>query len=341
MIYSADGKLIGKFFSENRTPVTYEEVNPVFWRALIDTEDERFYRHHGIDYQAFAAALKDYALHHDARGASTITQQLAKNLFRVRTQYSTGLLGNIPGLKMLIMKSKEWITAYKLEFFFTKNEILTQYANTVDFGSNAFGIKTACKTYFNCKPQDLTAENAAILVGMLKATTYYNPLINPENSLKRRNIVLDLMRQHNDLTQAECDSLKLIDIKLDYSVESAYDGDANYFREAVADYLKGWCEDYFDNRNALYTEGLKDLHHPRPAHAALCRGGCRQADETGAEDLQPALGQHQSLAGRAPSWRSRTSSRTSPSDSPSTNTSRRNSTATKTPSTTISTCPIP
>ena len=256
-IFSADGKMIGKFFSENRTPVTYEEVNPVFWRALIDTEDERFYSHNGIDYTAFAAVLKEYVLHQDARGASTITQQLAKNLFRTRSEYSTGLLGNIPGVKMLIMKSKEWITAYKLEFFFTKNEILTQYANTVDFGSNAFGIKTACKTYFNCKPQDLTPENAAILVGMLKATTYYNPLINPDNSLKRRNIVLDLMRQHGDLTKEECDSLKALDIKLDYSVESAYDGDANYFREAVSDYLKDWCEEYFDNRNALYTEGLK------------------------------------------------------------------------------------
>ena len=217
-IYSADGVMIGKFFSENRTPVSYEEVNPVFWQALIDTEDERFYTHHGIDYTAFAAVAKEYILHRDARGASTITQQLAKNLFRTRSEYSTGLLGNIPGLKMLIMKSKEWITAYKLEFFFDKNEILTRYANTVDFGSNAFGIKTACKTYFGCAPKDLTTENAAILVGMLKATTYYNPLINPENSLKRRNIVLDLMQQHGHLTEAECDSLKQLDIKLDYSV---------------------------------------------------------------------------------------------------------------------------
>lgn len=257
IIYSADGQVIGKFFSENRMPVTYEEVNPVFWQALIDTEDERFYHHHGIDYTAFFAVAKEYILHRDARGASTITQQLAKNLFRTRSEYSTGLLGNIPGLKMLVMKSKEWITAYKLEFFFTKNEILTQYANTVDFGSNAFGIKTACKTYFNCTPKNLTPQNAAILVGMLKATTYYNPLINPENSKKRRNIVLDLMRQHNHLTQRECDSLQQLDIRLDYSVESAYDGDANYFREAVADNLKDWCEEYFDNRNALYTEGLK------------------------------------------------------------------------------------
>ena len=104
-IYSSDGKLIGKFFNENRTPVKYEDVNPVFWKVLVDTEDERFYSHHGIDVFGLFAAAKDMLVHHDARGASTITQQLAKNMFRVRTQYSTGLLGYIPGIKMLVMKS--------------------------------------------------------------------------------------------------------------------------------------------------------------------------------------------------------------------------------------------
>lgn len=258
-IYSADGKVIGKFFSENRMPVTYEEVSPAFWNALIDTEDERFRSHHGIDYQAFGAALKDYVMHRDARGASTITQQLAKNLFRVRTQYSTGLLGNIPGLKMLIMKSKEWITAYKLEINFSKNEILTMYANTVDFGSNAFGIKTAARTYFGTTPDKLTSEQAAVLVGLLKATTYYNPRINPKNSLARRNVVLDLVKKHGHLTQEECDSLKQIEIKLDYSVENAYDGEANYFREAVGDWMKEWCREYYGDERAYayYTEGLK------------------------------------------------------------------------------------
>ena len=272
-IYSADGQQIGKFFSENRTPVNYEDVAPVFWEALIDTEDERFYSHHGIDYQAFGAALKDYLLHHDARGASTITQQLAKNLFRVRTEYSTGLLGNIPGLKMLIMKSKEWITAYKLEYFFTKEEILTQYANTVDFGSNAFGIKTAAKTYFGTTPKVLTAEQAAVLVGMLKATTYYNPRIHPDNAVKRRNVVLDNMRRHHHLTQTAYDSLKMTDIDLDFSVESAYDGQANYFREAVANDLKEWCR---DNGYDLYTDGLKiyttlDTRMQRYAEAAAIK----------------------------------------------------------------------
>lgn len=253
-IYSDDGVLIGKYFNENRTPVEYEDVNPAFWKALIDTEDERFYKHHGIDYTGLVGAVKDAVLHHDARGASTITQQLAKNMFRMRTNYSTGLLGKLPGVRMLIVKSKEWIIATKLEMTHSKKEILTMYANTVDFGSNAFGIKTAAKTYFNCSPKELTAEQAAVLVGMLKATTYYNPIANPKNSLRRRNIVLSNMVRHGDLTRAEYDSISQIDIELRYSVESNYDGTALYFREAVADELRKWCN---DNDYDLYTSGLK------------------------------------------------------------------------------------
>ena len=253
-IYSDDGVLIGKYFNENRTPVKFEDVNPVFWKALIATEDERFYSHHGIDYKGLVSAVKDAVVHHDARGASTITQQLAKNMFRMRTNYSTGLLGMIPGVRMLIVKSKEWIIATKLEMTHNKNEILTMYANTVDFGSNAFGIKTAAKTYFNCSPKDLTVEQAAVLVGMLKATTYYNPLTNPENSLRRRNVVLSNMVRHGDMTHADYDSISKIDIKLNYSVESNYDGTALYFREAVADELRTWCR---DNDYDLYTSGLK------------------------------------------------------------------------------------
>lgn len=253
-IYSDDGVLIGKYFNENRTPVEYEDVNPAFWKALIDTEDERFYKHHGIDYTGLVGAVKDAVLHHYARGASTITQQLAKNMFRMRTNYSTGLLGKLPGVRMLIVKSKEWIIATKLEMTHSKKEILTMYANTVDFGSNAFGIKTAAKTYFNCSPKELTAEQAAVLVGMLKATTYYNPIANPKNSLRRRNIVLSNMVRHGDLTRAEYDSISQIDIELKYSVESNYDGTALYFREAVADELRKWCN---DNDYDLYTSGLK------------------------------------------------------------------------------------
>ena len=253
-IYSADGQLIGKYFNENRTPVKYNEVNPDFWKALIDTEDERFYHHHGIDFFGLFAAAKDMLVHHDARGASTITQQLAKNMFRVRTQYSTGLLGYIPGVRMLIVKSKEWIIATKLEMVYDKKDIITMYANTVDFGSNAYGIKTACKTYFDTTPDKMTTDQAAILVGMLKATTYYNPISHPENSLRRRNTVLMNMVSHNDLSKDRYQELSEKPIKLNFSVEDNYDGQALYFRQAVASYLKDWCK---ENGYDLYSSGLK------------------------------------------------------------------------------------
>lgn len=261
-IYSADGKLLGKFFNENRSPVPYDSISPVFFQALVSTEDERFYSHHGVDYQGIFAAAKD-AMHGHARGASTITQQLVKNMFRVRTQYSTGLLGKIPGVSILVMKSKEMIIATEIEFLCDKNTILEMYANTVDFGSNAYGIKTAAKTYFGTTPSQLKPEEAAVLVGLLKATSAYNPKINPKNSERRRNTVLSnmyahrrLLKEHfNDVYVAErstLDSLQALPIKLNFSVESAYDGKALYFREAVKDYVKSKCPDV-----DVYSDGLK------------------------------------------------------------------------------------
>lgn len=252
-IYSEDGVMIGKYFNENRTPVKYDEINPVFFQALIDTEDERFYEHHGIDFPGLFSAMKDMAKG-KARGASTITQQLVKNMFRVRTQYSTGLLGYIPGVKILIMKSKEWILAVELEMFYNKQEILTMYANTVDFGSNAYGIKTAAKTYFDTTPKELTTDQSAVLVGLLRATSFYNPKTNPENSLRRRNVVLNNMYTHNNLTKEEYKSYSSLPIKLNYRIETAYDGEALYFRQAVASELKTWCK---ENNVDLYGDGLK------------------------------------------------------------------------------------
>lgn len=137
---------------------------------------------------------------------------------------------------------------------YEKNDILTMYANTVDFGSNSYGIKTASKTYFNTTPANLTTEQGAVLVGMLKATTHYNPIANPKNSLRRRNVVLQNMVTKGDLSKKQYDSLSIIPIKLSYSVESNYDGQALYFREAVANYLKDWCE---ENGYDLYSSGLK------------------------------------------------------------------------------------
>ena len=250
-IYSADGKLMGRFFNENRQPVPYDSISPLFIKALVSTEDERFYQHHGIDVQGIFAALKD-ATQGRARGASTISQQLVKNMFRVRTKYSNGLLGRIPGVKMLVMKSKEMILAVGIEMFYSKEEILTMYCNTVDFGSNAFGIKTAAKTYFDTTPSRLKAEESAVLVGLLKATSAYNPKINPKNSLSRRNVVLDNMRSHHVLSKAQCDSLKCLPIDLKFRVESAYDGEALYFRNAVANYIEEHAPELDP-----YTDGLR------------------------------------------------------------------------------------
>lgn len=253
-IYSADSVLIGRFYKENRTPVKYEEVTPAFWKALISTEDERFYSHHGIDFMGIGGAIKDALTRGDGRGASTITQQLAKNMFRVRTQYSAGLLGHVPGLRMLIMKSKEWIIAVKLELIYSKKEILTMYANTVDFGNNSYGVKTAAKTYFNTTPAKMSVDQAATLVGMLKATTYYNPITHAKNSIRRRNTVLYNMVTHNVLPRDEYDEYSRQPLKLDIHVEENYDGQAQYFREYVADYLKDWMK---DNGYDLYSSGLR------------------------------------------------------------------------------------
>ena len=253
MLYSADNKLLGKYFNENRSPVAYEEISPILIETLINTEDERFYKHHGIDVVGLTSAFKDM-LRGDARGASTITQQLVKNMFRVRTEYSTGVLGHIPGVKLFIMKMKEWISATKIEFVFSKQEILAMYFNTVDFGSNAYGIKTAAKTYFNTTPDKLNYEQSAVLVGLLKATTTYNPRLNPKNSLRRRNVVLGNMLKHKAISKQQYDSLTQIPIHLNYYVENNYDGQALYFRQAVAAYLRDWCK---ENGYDLYSDGLK------------------------------------------------------------------------------------
>ena len=255
-LYSADGQTIGKYYDENRTPVPYDSINPQFFKVLIDTEDERFYSHHGIDFSGLGAAFKDMVLHGRPRGASTITQQLVKNMFRTRSDYSTGLLGYIPGVKMLIMKSKEWIIATKLEMFYNKEEILEMYANTVDFGSNAYGIKTAANTYFKTTPRKLKLEESAVLVGLLKATSTYNPRINPKNSLRRRNVVLMNMVERNDLTKEQYDSVSALPIDLKYTLDTNYDGVAPYFREAVAREIEDIAKAH-DLKLDLERDGLK------------------------------------------------------------------------------------
>ncbi len=253
IIYTADGKVLGKYFRENRTPVKFEDISPKLIKTLVSTEDERFYHHFGIDFQGVFAAIKDMAKGR-SRGASTITQQLVKNMYKTRNLYSTGFFGYIPGLKLVVMKTKEWTTAVKIEMFYNKNEILTMYFNTVDFGSNAFGIHTAAKTFFNTTPDKLNYEQSATLVGLLKATSSYSPIAHPKRSKERRNVVLENLFQHNVITRNECDSLKKIPIRLNFSIEQTIDGDALHFRAYLDKYLQDWeNETGYD----IYGDGLK------------------------------------------------------------------------------------
>lgn len=268
-IYSADGVFLGKIYKENRTPVPYDSISPAFFQALIATEDERFYEHHGVDFAGIGGAVKDAFLGH-ARGASTISQQLVKNMFGVRTEYSTGLLGKIPGLRIVIMKSKEIIIACIVEMCTSKEDILKLYANSVDFGDNTKGINAAARTYFNTTPLNLKPEQAAVLVGLLKATTSYNPRLNPERSKERRNTVLQNMYNQRRTLQQHFDNIYVadeptlrrlqgMDLTLDYTTENPYSGRALYFRDIVKKELTRLCESgeidlYADE---IYTAGLK------------------------------------------------------------------------------------
>lgn len=260
-LYSADNVLLGTYFRENRSPVTYTDLSQNLVNALIATEDIRFEDHSGIDLQSMGRVIfKSIILRQSAGGGSTLSQQTAKNLFKTRGQESQGLLSGIRGLKMLIIKTKEWIVAARLERSYTKNEILTLYLNTSEFGSNAYGIKTAAKTFFNKSPNDLDIQEAAVLVGLFKAPTYYSPVFNPENSLRRRNTVLNQMERYDFLTKTEYDSLKVMPIELEYNVQNHNQGYAQYFREIIKTDLTKWTRENLksDGTNYdLYGDGLK------------------------------------------------------------------------------------
>lgn len=253
-VYSADSVLLGKYFRENRTPVETREISPYLFEALLATEDIRFEEHSGIDPAATVAIFYSLAKG-DNRGGSTITQQLAKNLFKTRRGASTkGLLARVPGLGTVIAKIKEWNTAVKLEKSYTKEEIITYYFNTVDFGRNSYGINAAAKTFFSKKPSEITREEAALLVGMLKATSSYNPFRNPDRALARRNTVLGQMQKYNFISATQYDSLAKIPLALKESKEEHSDGPLDYFNQTLTAYLEKWSE---QNELDLYGDGLK------------------------------------------------------------------------------------
>jgi penicillin-binding protein 1A len=261
-LFSSDGYLLGKYYRENRSPVTYSELSKNTINALIATEDIRFEKHSGIDSRGLSRVLFKTILlrQKSAGGGSTLSQQTAKNLFKTRSRDTQGFLNKIPGLNMLIIKTKEWIVATQLEKSYTKDEILTMYLNTSDFGSNAYGIKTAAKTFFNKEPNDLNIQESATLVGLFKAPSYYSPVFNPENSLRRRNTVLDQMRKYDFISATQYDSISKMPIELIYNVENHNRGLATYFREVVkADLLKWTRENLKSDGTSydLFGDGLR------------------------------------------------------------------------------------
>jgi penicillin-binding protein 1A len=229
-IYTDNGELLDKFFIENRTLVEFEELSPYLVDALIATEDVRFRRHSGIDLRGLTrVVVKSLLLGQDAGGGSTISQQLAKNLFPRDTTQNNTKIGR--AIHLAVVKFKEWNTAVRLERSYTKNEIITMYLNTVPFGGEAvIGIKSASRTFFDSTPDSLQVEEAAILVGMLKAPTRFNPYLNPENSLSRRNIVLEQMAKYEFLDRAVADSVKQLPITAFYNIAGHMGGNANHFR---------------------------------------------------------------------------------------------------------------
>ncbi|WP_442588034.1 penicillin-binding protein 1A [Pedobacter sp. AW31-3R] len=252
-LYTSDGKLIGRYYKENRTPVDFKQISPSVINALVATEDARFYSHMGIDFRSLLSSGISTATG-DKRGGSTITQQLAKNLYRTRYNKSQGLIKYVPVARTIVSKLKEWMTAVKLESNYSKNEIITMYLNTVSFGNNTYGIKTAARIYFDRETDSLSVPESALLVGMLKGTTTYNPIRNPERALERRNVALSQMSKYGYISSAEMITYKNTPLNLrEGRVDEGSDGDS-YLRAAVSRYLEKWCE---KNGYDLYTDGLK------------------------------------------------------------------------------------
>jgi len=248
-IISSDGKTLGKYAYENRTPIKFKELPENLVLALIATEDERFYEHSGIDFRSLARAISKFG---KGGGASTITQQLAKNLFTKRASGNTA--------KRILQKIKEWVVSIKLERQYTKQEIIAMYLNNYDFLNQAVGIRSAARIYFGKEPNELKTEESAMLVGMLKNSSYFNPLRRKKLVHQRRNVVLKQMEKNAFLTTQQKDSLQKIPLEINYTPESHSDGYATYFREYLREYLKQWVK---TNPKAngeeynIYADGLK------------------------------------------------------------------------------------
>jgi penicillin-binding protein 1A len=249
-IISSDGEILGKYYlDDNRTPITYEELPQNMVQALIATEDERFYEHAGIDWRG---TLRAFAYLGKRGGASTITQQLARQIFvGVRSRNK---------IKAVLQKAQEWVIAVQLEQRYTKNEILSLYLNKYDFGYQADGVRSAAKIFFNKTPQTLSIEESATLVGMLKNSSLYNPIRRPERVKERRNIVFQQMVRNELITQKEKDSLSQLPITINYTPESHREGLATYFRAYLKEFMDDWIAENpkpDGSKHSLYRDGLR------------------------------------------------------------------------------------
>ncbi|WP_163717628.1 penicillin-binding protein 1A [Mangrovibacterium lignilyticum] len=252
-VFSEDGRLLGRYYVENRSNVSYDEISPNVIHALVATEDSRFYEHRGVDEVALMRVFVKSILlqNRNAGGGSTLSQQIAKNLF---PRNDMGVFS------MPVNKLRESIIAYRLERIYTKEEILTLYLNTVPFGENIYGIEVAAERFFNKNPKSLTVDEAAVLVGMLKANNYYNPRLHPERSKERRNVVIAQMVRNEFLTEKQGDVFQQKPLVIHYKRISYNEGPAPYFLEMLKPELVEWCK---DNKKAngdpynLYTDGLK------------------------------------------------------------------------------------
>lgn len=247
-VISIDGKTIGKYAKENRTPIKFKELSMNLVNALVATEDERFYEHSGIDFKGTARAV----LKPGSGGASTITQQLAKMLFTGRASKNI--------FKRLLQKAKEWVVATKLEKQYTKDEIIAMYLNKYDFLNQAVGIRSASRIYFGKEPKELKIDQAAMLVGMLKNSSYFNPLRRAAKVKQRRNVVLKQMTRNNFITVVEKDSLQKLNLGLDIHKESHKDGSATYFRGHLQKIMRTWVQEHPKPNGEQYNifeDGLK------------------------------------------------------------------------------------
>ena len=249
-VFSADGEVLGKYYyNDNRTPITFDELPQNIVDALIATEDERFYSHSGIDWRGTLRAVFYLG---KKGGASTISQQLARQLFvGVRSR-------NLQ--EALFQKIKEWVLAIQLEQRYTKKEIIAMYLNIYDFGYTADGVRSAAKIFFNKNPKDLLLEESAMLVGMLKNSSYYNPIRRPEIVVNRRNVVLQQMVRNGLITSAQKDSLEQLPLTIDYTPESHREGLATYFRAYLQEYLQDWTRNNPKPDGStynIYRDGLR------------------------------------------------------------------------------------